>query len=290
MKATNCGKFSWSMLRVVAGVALLAGLLIPGTIKTRDARAVGIFPVMLSSAQSAMDAYKNWAQGSETSLGDAVTSVHVVLAQGGLADNEIGVGYTSGANLQWSDGGSVAATSGGFRTMDGTDDRYFITSTLADIIAGTNSWSIVIKIKDYAVLTEQVFYLGDAGNNQVQIGRSGVDNTKAYFKIVIGGVTKLDARTASSLDAAGTFYVMISCDGTNYIGGFTASGKGAGGQPVKWSDFPSGQRVSSSATAAQFSTGAFTTTRALAYDGSAYANFSWAWVVLGHECLIDFSS
>lgn len=241
-------------------------------------------------------AYAGWDQSSKSTLdmdqdGDGNEDTHVMLLENVAAGgNETGVGYVTGADLVWTQQGNLAGASGGFRSFDGGDDKLAITQPLSNIVCGTDTYSCIIKLKDWVQVNEPaLFFRNAAANDYFTIHRPGTPGPlSAHF--IVAGSQKMGGATTNDLPGTGTYYVVNCCNGTNHLYGFTSSGSGAGGQPTKLSDFAANDRVIT-AFSAQMPVDSFDTHRELACEtGSYFTDLDIAWVLLSRVCVIDFSS
>lgn len=238
----------------------------------------------------ANSSWSTWDGTTETALGDT-TKNHMMIVQGANAgDNEGGIGWN---NETWTQAGNVAGLSGGYRLMDATNDNFTFPQTLSNIFAGTDTFSIIFQVDDVKHSGSVLLWIKDlAGNDNIQITPLGADVDRMKFVVTIGGVAKLNDTPVNDFPlGAGPFWIALCCDGSNYFAGFTTTGSGDVGQPIKWSDFAAGDRVSNTVAAAQFNTDVFNTHRIINEETAAsWLGMKLKMIFFSRNCVIDFNS
>lgn len=272
----------------VGGVAALYNL----GVTLEQARAWGVFPATVMEPTST-SYWAGWDETLESGLsadqdGDGAEDTYIAFMENTSAGgDETGQGGgLAGADLVLTQVGNIAGAVGTppSRDFDGSDDYFSFTSSLADVLAGQATWSVIVKTADITTSTnksEQIAYI-DGANDTVAIDWSW-SNDKPRFRAVKDGGNILLAQPAAD-DYTGTKYWAIWCDGTYVRGGYCDS------KPTKWSDFAANARVSAT-SACQFTNGDFGSTRKIGHNaGGNYPDCDVYYVVISAACLIDNAS
>lgn len=242
--------------------------------------------MMLGKQSTANISWATWT-GTESGFGD---SANTFICNSEGSGDEIGQGYTSGLNLVLTDNGTIGAVSGGFRALDGATGYFSMTLGLSNIFTATNTFTAIVQFQNFSqVAGDPLFYFTDAAlNNGVYLVRSGANPALLRGAVLVGGVAKLNTTTTDALPAAGTYWAAIGCTGSVYFAGFTNTGSGAIGQPVKWSDFTANNRISNTVAAVQLANNVLDTNRNVGFDGTAnYSAFNFGRLILSRSVLIS---
>ncbi len=245
--------------------------------------------------------WANWTETSESSLVDGSdgSNIWVFICDGGLGANETAQTGTSltGADLVATQNGNIAGHVANWRSLDGANDFFALTQTAIDtLIANVNkTWTLLFHIDNWTGgNTDFVTFIRNADSTDIlHIGQGVVVPGKFEGRVKQDGVDGY-ASTANNFPG-GDVWVGMWADGVNNMrAGFIAAGagSGAGGQPIKWSDFAAGDRDEANVLKGDFSGEAFNGSREIgAYSGIAkYAPFDLKTVVIANTCLIDNSS
>lgn len=141
-----------------------------------------------------------------TTEATADSNTFVVEMTGSSAANETGVGGgLSGADLVWTQSGSIPAASGGFRALDGS--MYFsCTDTFLTTLLGQSTWTIMTQIKN----------LTSIGNRWWRNIYSASYELYPYFLKTGGTNTCFIASPPNSIDG----WHVVSVSGTKSFSGF----------------------------------------------------------------------
>lgn len=223
-----------------------------------------------------------WNEITESGWGDSANT-YIALMEGGLGANETGQGAgLSGADLVLTQNGNIAASAGGMRALDGTDDYFAFTAGLSDIIIARNTWTIIVKVGAMtAVNNDRLFQMTDVGgNNNIIVSTDAVGCL--IFYVSAGGVVALNnAQTTDAAPAASDFWFWLAGDGTNTYGGWSTT------MPSSHTAIAAAQRVQA-ATFTQFAT--FDTGRAFgaASNGAIPSQFSPYYMIISKSNLITY--
>lgn len=250
--------------------------------------------------------WANWDEQSEDTLSvdqdnDGVEDTYICFFENPTAGgNETGRGVVTGSDLVLTQEGNVAGATGSppYRTMDGSDDGFYPTDAwLNALFAGQTEWTLIIKCY---MDSADIAYLVDFEDTDARINinndtssspgnlRFGLTDTDNAFE------TKLASNDISTQDDQ----VCYLCVWTSAIdgvsrGGWCAAGAGSGanGQPTKWSDFATGDRVEFTGLFDNFATYSSPVhNRIFGLSGSDYTQGRLYYVIGAKTCLIDNSA
>lgn len=174
---------------------------------------------------------------STEATADASTFVCEFL--GGSSANETGVGGgLTGADLVLTQSGSIAASSSGYRALDGSNDYFSATATFAAAFFNASEWTYALKVKSLTAATVKYFW---------NYGTSSYSNM-AYMH----NVTPYAPRAQFTNDVAITICVLSAIPSTTsatwicewkkngvlHLGWVTQEAL-----PTGWDSFPQNQRV-----------------------------------------------
>lgn len=236
--------------------------------------------------------YSAWDEASETTL--EASDTFVCIAENTVAGgNETAMGGgLEGADLVLTQAGTVAGVSGGFRTLDGINDRFrFTVNTAETLLSGKSRWSVIEKFKTAAVVDTSGYYFRfwESDQSQVQAWHNGT--AKMSFTMRDVDNANEAKTTTASLATSTEYYAFLGCDGTKTRGAFMKAGEGAGlnGQPIRWSNFPASQRVTFVGIFDNI--GSIDSDRFIGTNSTAFLNFLWKYIVItSGKCLVDFNS
>lgn len=173
----------------------------------------------------------------------ADTNTFVCEFAGGSAANETGVGGGfTGADLVLTQAGSVAAASGGYRQLDGSDDRFTCTGTLANGIFGGSEWTAMWEVTDWThVSGKYLCYFAQTSPTQLfNISKQGAGgNVGSLFRALAGYTHNTQISTpAETANNARTVHAAWYKNGVMHYGWIQS----ASAYPTGWDDFPVNQR------------------------------------------------
>lgn len=264
----------------IGGLAALTGMGIS------DAHAIGVshsaFFGTSSGSGSTTSSWSSWDAKTESGWGS--TNTNIIIFDGADSTDETGQGVLTGADLVATQLGSVGAAVSDagyyYRPLDGTDDRFWLTVAWWNtLLQSKTEWTIAIKARS------------DAGGyllrSQASVGTPYVlmyeDATHGYFysKDSEGG----EYVTTDDSPRGGTYWWCIWTSGGASKAGFTNTGSGVGGQPIKLSDFAATKRGNYSQPMS-FPVND-TITYVAGYPGNPITGRIYAVVVSSGICLID---
>ena len=234
---------------IVLLTGLLVGLSSQGLVEAKHR--VLLVPGYLNSAGLGPPVpYASWRMDAESTL----TNVNFVVFMSSptTGGNETGyspLGTLTGANLVGTQAGNLAgSTDGKSRVFDRSDDKLTFTTTCTCTLAETSTWTLIVRVKNLGALTATasypVMFHDGTGTDFVQLYHAA-----AYgdgFEVKRNGVALLEAKPTNNVSTSDDVIMAWWSDGTYVRAGWmvVGTGSGAAGQPTKWSDFPSTQRVS----------------------------------------------
>ena len=220
----------------VGGMAALYNL----GVTLEQANAWGVMPMSVMDPAAGGPYWHNWDEQSEDTLfvdqdEDGTEDLFVVFGEGGNSTDETGRGAgLSGADLVWSQSGAMAGN-GSYRTLDGSDDYFSVTSNFRDILDNLTQYGIIFKMEDWNPGVDYEALIRWASEVIFR-----VDNARKLTATIDGTIV---GTTTNALPTSGVVYCYLGCDGSDTMVGFTTSGSGTGGQPTKKSDFAANDRA-----------------------------------------------
>jgi len=258
-----------------------------GVSLVKEAQAANIF-INGHAGGSSTPTYATWKENTEI-----VSNSAVWLMEGGAAANETGVDSRTvpltGADLVGTQHGGLAAATGSppTREFDGTDDWMSWSQATYDIVSnGTSIWTLIIKGLD---ITEAQT-AGHACPLYIYEGTDGhtlgaFQNTWQVWES--SGHKIIDTTLTTPIAISGIVYACWFSDGTYVRCGWTAAGSGVNGQPTKWSDFPTNQRLTAIDTCI-WANGSFTSNLyGLMRFNTSYTAGKISYLLMSDTCLID---
>lgn len=169
---------------------------------------------------------------------DANADTFVCEFTGGPSEHEAGVGLgLAGADLVLTQSGGIAASSGGYRALDGTDDLFTCTATMAASFLNQAEWTYALKLKSLTVTPGKFFvnmFDGTAAQMLLGIGdASGVLNGRIGRQARI-----LSTNTVVNNSATAWWLCIWFKAGVYHIGWVQQDNI-----PTGWDSFPTGQRA-----------------------------------------------
>jgi hypothetical protein len=201
--------------------------------------------------------------------------------------DETGRGILTGADLVWTQHGNISGATGSppYRTTDGNDDYWSTTQNWWDaIFKAQSTYTFVIKVSQSG---DQSYFIEFRGTDLLFSAK--YDSHE--FRLQDSDNAREDLATANAWPTSTITWIAIWCDASVTRAGVTTSGSGANGQPTKWSDFASGDRVEFTNLYDNFPT-ADSRTFVGGIPGSTdwFTAFDFYYAVVSKTCLIDNAS
>lgn len=168
---------------------------------------------------------------------DASTFVCEFLGGAGANETGVGLGLT-GADLVLTQVGSVPASSGGYRALDGVSMYFTGTATFAAAFLNQSEWTYALKVKSLTITSGKFlcnFFDGTATQALCGIGDAG-----GTFNGRIGLQTHTIANSTVLNNSATPWWVCMWLKGGVYHLGWVQQEA----IPTGWNSFPAGQRAS----------------------------------------------
>jgi len=177
--------------------------------------------------------YGNWNEIDEVGWGDSANTVIGFMEALGAGDDEtVQGGGLAGADLVWTETGTLPGATGSPLTRQFDTGIYMnMTQTCAEITKGS-TWCIILKLLDFNDVTEGTFIKLSKGDNDIIIALYHINRTiGARFLANIGDAT------SAAAPSTGTVYVAMQANGVDDV----TYGWGTS-KIVRWSDIPSTQK------------------------------------------------
>jgi len=225
--------------------------------------------------------WDTWDEETEQGWGDEANTFICFFDAPNVGDDETGYGGgLSGSDLDVTQSGNVAGASGGYRTLDGTNDYFTFDQAVTDIISNNTTWTIFARIKTGTGNNLPFIEFYEGTNAQIDLKRHSDDT----FRIVLDDSdNNQEVQTTTDTFSNSTeYYIFAACDGSNTKGGFHPV---SSGRPTSWSELDSNKRVSFTNLYDNF--GSFNTRRYIGYNTADYLDFGIQYVIISKNCFID---
>lgn len=241
---------------------------------------------------------RSWSTWDEITGTPWDSEVNIMIPSGGAGANETSQGIVSGADLDFTQFGNIAAATGSGtaadpykRPLDGVDDELRNTQNWADTILGNsnNTWSIFMSLSNVTQSANDRFVtMIDSGAFQARII---IDTNGAKLRLSVwddGGAAE-QANSVDDFDWASSNRTILGvwADGTNPVrmGWITNYSS----LPTEWADFNPNKRIQSASYTGTFSGKAFSGATGFFSDGAGADELACTlyWIVAGQYSFIS---
>lgn len=194
----------------------------------------GILP-MFTGRSPALPRTRGVQLPSTEATADASTFVCEFL--GGSSANETGVGGgLTGADLVLTQSGSIAASSSGYRAMDGSDDYFSATATFAANFFNASEWTYALKFKSFTSAGNKYFFWFTASG--VSLICYCINATPYPTRLGINSIWNPGVMLEIPSTTSASWLCAWKKSGIIHLGWVTQEG-----MPTGWDSFPRNQRT-----------------------------------------------
>lgn len=234
------GKGLYRLLGMMAVILVLAGIGEAGVV---------FVPAHLSADEpGGTVSWADWSEDDPQTLScDTAKTYICIFDDATLGADEVGYGYTSGADLVMTESGNVPGATGTplYRQLtSGSSQKFTFTVNLQNMLSGQASWFVLLKFTDYA----------SAGNNGMLLAWNGAGNVAGtmHLRFDAGGVLSVNAPGLAGTVTAGG---INATDDEVYVavwrksGGDVRAGFQVGSKITSWAGLNANNRVSAAGAA-----------------------------------------